>query len=856
MLIGRYRGEYEMFLLYLGGHGRAAGRSFEFAFYGQGKEHSAASSSQLDGLLELAGAEHVVLWLDACHAGRYAEESGFFHGPSNRRSRHCVASSTATQKSWEDPHFRRSLFADAIIRSLARSPSQAPEVLSIAGAFFGAVSSDVIRHAFGLKSGIAQEPLIVGASNVDLHIPTGIYSVQPPQAMSTHKALVRRVREVGISVAVAAVIFIGCLSALIWRPAINGSGFLELRPGPKWLSPLNIYAWSVRVEAEATRSDVRDESLDPQVWTDLRNESGVFLWPGSNVAGSRRWADEFVTRYLRPEAEQRWRIRLGYPNAVASLKRAGRAPLPADIVVGAHATRLAAEAKVLRPNEDSAAIWNLQWKHMFTDGECSNRPLSEQATARLGIYLTPGSAPEFVAWIDGLTLLASLDDAIGFQHLFGIARMLTSAYAQWDREYRAVMASDEPLTVARLSTRFDERPTLEEKAAVGRLGRAILERRLATRSDALSPRERDEMLSLMQGCEDVAVRILARLGPYAHPPAVTNWARARPVTSDLGKLALLDLANAKSLPDEEISWVLNTQGFNGTISERKRAFYQNREWLIAVADHQNLPPKVVAALLKYSADRLVDNERAEAFNSLVVALHSPRAFDVELQNDTMHLVEALSASMHPSVPSAGTYELLGLIARSGGPLTQEQRKLLLELGAGDSSDHLARVSFPSPEDDRSGATRLAPGLTMSHLLAFSRFVNTSDESALRNDRTLPFLRQSLTDGFRAGLSIRRLREPIWAAARTHAAQNGRASAIAIREEIAAHAADAAARRTSQEIAAATIHALPQPERDLLSSDLRALWSIEPEPEVKLSLAAVLIGATNAELWQRLRAGRQ
>lgn len=80
-----------------------------------------ASSRIIDEIVGLPKAKHALVLVDACHAGRYIEESSFFRSIAANRARVCIASCLPDQSSWEDSYFRRSLFAEAVIKALTAS---------------------------------------------------------------------------------------------------------------------------------------------------------------------------------------------------------------------------------------------------------------------------------------------------------------------------------------------------------------------------------------------------------------------------------------------------------------------------------------------------------------------------------------------------------------------------------------------------------------------------------------------------------------------------------------------------------------------------------------------------------------
>jgi hypothetical protein len=127
---------YDLLVVYLGGHWRLRDGGFQFLFSTDDSNSHLASSDSIDEIVSLAAAHHVLLLLDACHAGRYLEETRFFRAVGADRARICIASSLPDQSSWEDGYFKRSLFVDAVIKALTSPPgTAAPPAKRIETAF-------------------------------------------------------------------------------------------------------------------------------------------------------------------------------------------------------------------------------------------------------------------------------------------------------------------------------------------------------------------------------------------------------------------------------------------------------------------------------------------------------------------------------------------------------------------------------------------------------------------------------------------------------------------------------------------------------------------------------------------------
>jgi hypothetical protein len=391
---------------------------------------------------------NVLLLLDACHAGKYAEESGLFRGVASGESRICIASSLANQKSWEDSYFQRSLFSDAVAKSLTGQSSVEPRGRLVAGQFFERLSAEVVQHAFALKRSAPQEPIIVGAMTIPISLPTAAPRQSDKRSMTTYQVLLRRTRQIGLAALCVVLIGISVTSMATWRPAINGFGFVEVRPGPKWLSPLNIGRWRVRVETDISTTDLKDEQDYPDARAELRDESGMHLWPGLNRDRVRRWADVFIDNYLSEEAAARWRARLRYDDAVQRLTVPGHMISTLRTTPLSTATKLAAESKALDPGLSTVNVWKVQWSNMIATGACDQAALSSDAKERLDGYLHQDPS-ETIDWLSGLALTARLDDEVNFEQVIPLVKMLSSAHAVWKNEYdKTLGAPGEPITGA------------------------------------------------------------------------------------------------------------------------------------------------------------------------------------------------------------------------------------------------------------------------------------------------------------------------------------------------------------------------------------------------------------------------
>ncbi len=827
-------GPFDIFILYLAGHGRAGQGAFEFLFFGEEAAVARGTAADVDALLSTAPATNTLLLLDACHSGQYAVESAFFRGTTSGRTRLGIASSMAGQKSWEDDHFERSLFADALAKAITDDASVAGRAKVVSGSFFRDVAEGVANHAFGFKGSAAQEPMIFGAASDVLELVTTASQASRRGSLTTYQTLRRRTRQIGVAAMGAAAVACVSTSLATWRPAIGPSGFVELRAGPKWLSPMNVGPWARRVEADVARSDLRDDELQAE----LLDEQGLHAWPGLGAADVRRWADVFVEVYLAPDAAARWRVRLGFADAVDRLTVPGHgfpavpaAPLPS-------ATELAAEARLLQPERPPPDVWRIQWGNKVTSGTCAGKAPNGAPSDMLDFYLHLSEPIEYRDWLRGLSATAREDERVGFAQVADLVRMFTTASLVSDEQYRRTLGAPGPLTADRVVAGLNESPSGMEVHALADVAAAIVARRRALSLPAVTPDERSAISGLMVGCADVAVHVLAALGDEGAPEKVIAWAHARP-KQDQGRVVLAELAEYGTLPDAEVERVLDGSGFSGDAEARRYAFVSSREWLGEIAASRALPGSVVRKLVDYAEARRRAGDGREEREALRLVLGNSAVAQSQLGAAVASLV-ANGGDAGPLPPSDWDVEVAGLLARAGVPLSTTQRRVLDEILDGVEP----KVSYTDEDKGKSmDASQLVAGLTLSDLVAVYRGViagkvprDASKRPAIRG-----FLETALADGIRFGVEPAKLADPTTAAAvlwEREASDGVDASFLHHRLECCA--TDRADRRAHADVAVAVLLRMPTRRRNQVIDGVREQWRNEQEPEVKLALADVIV----------------
>jgi hypothetical protein len=836
---------YDLFVLYLGGHGRLRNGDFQFLFGADDVGDHVASTADVDGILKRAKAKNTLLLLDACHSGRYIEKSDFFRSVGAGRTRICLASSLPDQRSWEDSFFKRSLFAEALINAmtvpsgLASSSVQSKRIETA----FDEISGEVVRHAFALKGSTPQEPAMGGALTVPLWIPVTERQASGRKAMTTYQTLLRRSRQIGAFAVCLAVVAVCAISAATWRPALNGSGLVEIRPGPKWLSPLNMGPWRLRVETEASIPDLKDESDYPSVRAEVRDEEGMHAWPGNGGSKVRRWVDYVVDEQLNAEAAARWRVRLGSMDAVEKLKAPGHILASLVSIPLNSATKLAAEAKALSPSGELSDVWLIQWKQTLAPGSCDASGTLAAQKDQLSLYLMSEPA-DIVAWLRGLALTARVDPAVDLDRVVAIVKMFSSANRFWKDQYASTLgAPGEPVTGASIAARFNERPTPAEVSALAAVATAIVEQRRERKVATVSPSEKAGLVGLMTGCAEVGVHALAAVGAGGDPARVVEWAHGRK-RADQGRIPLLLLASRGALPAGEVTQVLTTGGFGGDPSDRKRAFVYAREWLTSLSEVEGLPPALLHGIVEYVEQRRAAGDDTTARDGEMLLARSFASLAADDRARVVTFLTPPEGSLSSPLTGEPTYEKLGLLASTGTKLTPSQRAMLMGIVESSRPDEPSRISFVDADrNGREDVVQLVPGLTSTHLLAFSRMVvaDARQSGSSTDPRTIPFLEQAIADGIRSGVRPALLRRVVAAAAAAREAAYGALDAGKIVTRLRADSDDAAKRFTTSAVAIAQLAAYPAERRTAVLNGLRQVWSVDTEPEIKLSLASTIIG---------------
>lgn len=766
----------------------------------------------LDAALAGLKAKDTLLLLDCCYSGRFAECSTWLGSGCDGRG--ALMSSRPDQQSWEDATPQRTLFTDALLAAFVE-PLEGRRRLS--GGLFAFLSDHVTRHAFGLKRGAAQDPYLSrGAHPPELVLPL-LPSVSRGHDLGHSRVLARRVRQILLGVLVLALVGLAIVWRATWRPAIGPTGQLELRAGPKWMSPFGL------VERQRVELPFAADDLTPDGQAEAQQEAGMRPWPGTNTAGVSRWADA-VTEWLADDAKLRWRIRLGLarPEALVIGRKFG-VPYAAGPGTGeAFAETALIEGKPV------ARDFALSFAPYRFGAACADGVLGDRDRQMAELVNTLSEPEDVVRWLRSVALAGSASRVADTGTVLDLVRTFNAMHREWEDSYaQSITASSEPLTAERVTQRFAERPTTAEIDALTDLAAG-----LAARGIVPSAAERSALVGSLAVCGTWSAPALAAYGRHGAPDAVRAWARSRE-RGDQGRKPLLLLAQAGLLNGDDVWFVFDRSGFNE--GPQDASLGTAERWLASVASYQGLPPEILDRLIRYAGLRVEARDERQAIRALGIVGRNQGTLSALQKQRLSRLVGSLSQG--PLPPNANLIEFWGTLGRAG-------RAPSRALGEGWTAKALADGSSAASElvliEDGPGPTALHAGYDLAHVETAAALVLGAKRGLpVRSPKMLAALEAAAVQAVRAGRSDQELRSVFDAiASLAEELTPNRVAAETVFSSLAAAPRDWAARHV--QIAIAT-RALAAPARRSAALDsLRRRWQREDRPELRYDVATLII----------------
>jgi len=833
-------GRYDFLVMYMAGHGRIENDKYRFLFFGGTAEENAVGTEKIEILIENVGPSNCLLLLDSCHSGGFIQESGYFRSLGSKGNRFCLVSCLPNQLSWEDEELGFSIFAHVLIGALS---STFRDEFSVSDHLLEHVGKKVTSHAFGLKRSAAQEPVGGGVLHTPMVLPASGQKSNSYNSFSTHQLLIRRVRQMGAITVLMALLTVMIVSMVSWRPALNNSGMVELRAGPKWLAFLNVGPWKTRVETGIVIDQLRSDNDLLEVQQEIIDEEGAYLWPGLTSFGVRRWSETVFRQFLNESRAALWRVDLGDMTILEHLTETHSRYGIQNKVLKPFGTAVLSRASVLNSTVLQNESWKLDWENRVVkvQNSCVSENTNQNHEAKLGLYLHLSDPDDFESWLDGLSLIALGEPELGLEYVAQLLEMFSSANDYWARWFEEQKEPEEPISPAWVAARYSERPKDFEVESVGRLAEAIIARRLHSGETPVTDEERSRLLSLVPRCRTNLVQVLARMGTYGSPSTVIEWARKR-ASFDQGRIPLLRLANRGSLSTTEIEWVLRAAGVGLFDADGKWSFDNVSDWLFHVTAEGNVSSEMIDYLLDFSEVYISTANWQVAHDALAI---SAQAYELFTDAQRMKFRRVFSTATHKigeGIYTEGAIEILGILAKSGYPLSKEQTNLFTSIIEPSNSSDIPPVLYTSDDTYLGGGMiELGAGIQSAHLVALARYAQKPvvDLEFVRSTNTINFFVEALSAGLELGVKTEILQEVSKAAAIAWGNQHegtGRTNVRAVVKELARNSRDYWNRKAIEAVA---IHLYGRSPNVI--DELRSAWKVETEPEVKRSLASIIVG---------------
>ena len=304
-------GPFNLLFIFLSGHGVLQPDLAGFLVQPEsGSDHfSVLRAEQLDQTLADCSAQRTVLVLDCCYAAGIVRQIPFFNELGNDEARLFIASSRADQLTWEADQVGHGVFT-AHFLDLLRT-GEAPELdtvrdaVEVDGELFRVLCEQVPLYVMKHK-GYRQEPVKGGTSSVSLFLPTlrakGKLEHRTPLSIAFHG-----LRQIIIRAGVIVLALLAFSYSAIFYLEPDSKGNIVAHRGTRWLEPVFRFLPTERVD---TGIDVSELSDNPAAARNLRSGFAGGVWMHRSGGGYRSWIDTTFAG-LEPVAASRYATLLG-----------------------------------------------------------------------------------------------------------------------------------------------------------------------------------------------------------------------------------------------------------------------------------------------------------------------------------------------------------------------------------------------------------------------------------------------------------------------------------------------------------------------------------------------------------------
>lgn len=289
----------DILVVYFAGHGKNSDTGFELIT--NEDDLTTLDSATLDNALRRIPTRGILMVLDCCGGGGFAERApGFFQSLGDREFRILLSSTRENQSSWELRNPPRSLFTRRLLSVITGQTQLDPSGGVYLTELLSYLQTSVVEDS--RKVGKLQEPIFSGAYSQDpllfLHRDLTLAKVKVRYAKVTQEQMVKRIRLSGALIIAAALFVTGCLWA--WMDShrylsLDNDQVVLWHGYPEWTGfGLPVEQWQFDIK----RSHIKATSilLDGRAVVIGRREDPIeYLMESLNASGqlaTHLWASE------------------------------------------------------------------------------------------------------------------------------------------------------------------------------------------------------------------------------------------------------------------------------------------------------------------------------------------------------------------------------------------------------------------------------------------------------------------------------------------------------------------------------------------------------------------------------------
>lgn len=809
------RGPFDLIFFYFAGHGEKGDKNAWLCTVDARPGEVDLGINELDTLISNIQSNTIILIIDCCYAEAIISRSDCMRSLMDSQARLFICSARSEQRTWEEKDLGHGIFSYVLIRALSKGSSIAGsgDGIDVDKELFPYLCEQVPLLVYKYKKGHRQEPVKGGLSTSDVRLPiaeTGFGGV----GSSIYEVVRRRYRQALAVTAVAILLAFLFIQIVFYHLAIDPTGRVVVRNGTRETFGFLPRGLGIRIDTgfdtAALSSKKTPENL--ALLSKLQNGQIWGVWTQNSLRGYRSWVDS-LTPLLSQEERERASLLLNgdlssemyaFIEKSLSLKEGES---ESWLEVDSWRTKLVAESLLLHPKGDTERIrWLLR---QMPKMENVNLNSSVPPKNVLDFTILNLSSSEVVNHLSALQIYATTNSTVQMSDFEDVFKLVS---------YRALF-----------STYKSQDDTKQELLALGALFRTICtSRQLAGVKDITT-----EDVSVLNHCLDswcaaTASVVLSQVAEFADQTKnishlETALQRIEPAGQEMDQIyplwSIYSLAEAKMI-DPLFAKKIFEMARNVTQDFQSMGDYQ-RAFLAKVAFSTQVPTEERTSLLQLLRGKEEEGDFA-AQNAFLILAANYKFMEQSEKDELRSWFERNAQSLKTLSYNTQAFAYLGISGLDGQEIAALlDERLLPELRVYSSSENLKPGFLNIVSDDGQHAAAL--GQLAQHV--------------------------TLSDHIRERLYLYAVNRPDFEESREVfkglAAQQplpGNLGTLprSISSSISYFSKDYYRKRVEAEIGIEKLLRTPPEDRSKILSQLESLWKDEPEPEVKMSLADVLL----------------